>query len=212
MYLRERLLPQLPECLRPAMAHAIDNGHMRSMPNQFMSARPRLVPGAALVGDSFNMRHPFTGGGMTCGLTDVVRFSDALAKVPVRAANAGAMMSERAAWDDVRALSHAVGEFYAHRQHNVTMNMLSVALFEVCSANVPELRQACFDYLSKGPEYFNGPITLLSGRARSQALLARHFTAVAAFGVVRAALWPCPTPRRLWTALKMIRQAVRAGQ
>jgi squalene monooxygenase len=197
-FLHTKFVPQLPECLREATKHAIEEGHLRSMPNQFMSARPRLVPGAVLIGDSFNMRHPFTGGGMTCGLADAVRLRDMLAKVPV--GDAG--------WTDVRALTKVVAAFYANRQHNVAINMLSQALFDVCSGDKPELRQACFDYLSLGPTYFNGPITLLSGRARSQALLARNFTMVALFGVFRTAFLPFPTPYKLWSALKMTRQAV----
>lgn len=34
------------------------------------------------IGDSFNMRHPLTGGGMTVALNDVVIVRDILARVP----------------------------------------------------------------------------------------------------------------------------------
>lgn len=38
------------------------------MNNRSMPAAPSTTPGALLLGDSFNMRHPLTGGGMTVAL------------------------------------------------------------------------------------------------------------------------------------------------
>lgn len=37
-----------------------------------MPADPQPRPGALLMGDAFNMRHPLTGGGMTVALSDIV--------------------------------------------------------------------------------------------------------------------------------------------
>ena len=37
-----------------------------------MPAAPYPTPGALLMGDAFNMRHPLTGGGMTVALSDIV--------------------------------------------------------------------------------------------------------------------------------------------
>lgn len=42
------------------------------MPNRSMPANPHPTPGALLLGDAFNMRHPLTGGGMTVALSDIV--------------------------------------------------------------------------------------------------------------------------------------------
>jgi len=42
------------------------------MPNRSMHATPYLTPGALMMGDAFNMRHPLTGGGMTVALSDIV--------------------------------------------------------------------------------------------------------------------------------------------
>lgn len=42
------------------------------MPNRSMPAAPYPTPGALLMGDAFNMRHPLTGGGMTVALSDIV--------------------------------------------------------------------------------------------------------------------------------------------
>ena len=43
-----------------------------------MPAAPQPTLGAILLGDSFNMRHPLTGGGMTVALSDVVIVRDLL--------------------------------------------------------------------------------------------------------------------------------------
>lgn len=43
-----------------------------------MPASPYPTPGALLMGDAFNMRHPLTGGGMTVALSDIVLLRDLL--------------------------------------------------------------------------------------------------------------------------------------
>lgn len=48
------------------------------MPNRSMPAAPYPTPGALLMGDAFNMRHPLTGGGMTVALSDIVVLRDLL--------------------------------------------------------------------------------------------------------------------------------------
>ena len=48
------------------------------MPNRSMPAAPHPTPGALLLGDAFNMRHPLTGGGMTVALSDIVVLRDLL--------------------------------------------------------------------------------------------------------------------------------------
>ena len=64
-YLRSTVAPQVPEQLREAFLAAVDQGRIRSMQNKLMPAAPLHRPGALLLGDAFNMRHPLTGGGMT---------------------------------------------------------------------------------------------------------------------------------------------------
>lgn len=52
------------------------------MTNRSMPANPHPTPGALLLGDAFNMRHPLTGGGMTVALSDVVVLRDLLRPLP----------------------------------------------------------------------------------------------------------------------------------
>ena len=39
------------------------SGRVRSMQNKQITCAPLHQPGALLLGDAFNMRHPLTGGG-----------------------------------------------------------------------------------------------------------------------------------------------------
>lgn len=63
---------QLPKLLQGPFIAAVEKGNIRSMPNKIMPALPYPTPGALLMGDAFNMRHPLTGGGMTVALADIV--------------------------------------------------------------------------------------------------------------------------------------------
>jgi squalene monooxygenase len=63
---------QLPPELYEPFIRAIEKGNIRTHPNRSMPAAPHPTPGALLMGDAFNMRHPLTGGGMTVALSDIV--------------------------------------------------------------------------------------------------------------------------------------------
>ncbi|MBA0755448.1 hypothetical protein Gogos_019892 [Gossypium gossypioides] len=80
-----------------------------------------------------------------------------------------------------------------------TINTLASALYKVFSASPDparkEMRQACFDYLSLGSIFSNGPISLLSGLNPRPISLVLHFFAVAIYGVGRLLL-PFPSPER----------------
>ncbi|KAJ2933432.1 hypothetical protein H1R20_g3668, partial [Candolleomyces eurysporus] len=75
-YLVERLVPELPESLRECAKEAFTTNRVRKMPNSFLppmqQATSSTKKGVFLLGDSFNMRSPITGGGMTVALKDVV--------------------------------------------------------------------------------------------------------------------------------------------
>ena len=72
------LADQVPDQLRPFFLEAVEQGAFRSMQNKLMAAQPLHQAGALLLGDSFNMRHPLTGGGMTVALHDTQLLCDML--------------------------------------------------------------------------------------------------------------------------------------
>lgn len=88
-----------------------------------------------------------------------------------------------------------------------TINTLAGALYRVFSASPDpvrkQLRQACFDYLSLGGIFSNGPMALLSGLNPHPLSLVLHFFAVAVYGVGRL-LFPFPSFERIWVAARLI--------
>ena len=60
--------PQLPAMMHASFVEAVQSGRLSSMPNQSLLCRPIEKRGVLLVGDSSNMRHPLTGGGMTVAM------------------------------------------------------------------------------------------------------------------------------------------------
>ncbi|KAM3756894.1 hypothetical protein ACB098_02G147500 [Castanea mollissima] len=193
-YLKTMVAPQIPPELHDAFVSAIDKGNIRTMPNRSMPADPHPTPGALLMGDAFNMRHPLTGGGMTVALSDIVVLRDLLK--PLHDLN------------DAASLSRYLESFYTLRKPVAsTINTLAGALYKVFSASPDqarkEMRQACFDYLSLGGIFSTGPIALLSGLNPHPLSLVLHFFAVAIYGVGRLLL-PFPSPQRLWIGARLI--------
>ncbi|KAK0602103.1 hypothetical protein LWI29_030348 [Acer saccharum] len=193
-YLKTVIAPQIPPELLSAFMAAIEKGNIRTMTNRSMPATPQPTPGALLLGDAFNMRHPLTGGGMTVALSDVVVLRDLLR--PLRDLN------------DALALCKYLESFYTLRKPVAsTINTLAGALYKVfCASSDPsrkEMRQACFDYLSLGGDFTNGPIALLSGLNPQPLSLVTHFFAVAIYGVGRLLL-PFPSPKRMLIGARLI--------
>lgn len=107
---------------------------------------------------------------------------------------------------DVLVLSSHI-EYFNFQPVASTINTLAGALYKVFSASPDqarnEMRRACFDYLSLGGVFSNGPISLLSGLNPRPLSLVCHFFAVAIFGVGRLLL-PFPSPKRMWIGARLI--------
>ncbi|KAK2445744.1 squalene monooxygenase SE1 [Trifolium repens] len=197
MYLKTVVAPQVPPEIHDAFIAAVDKGNIRTMPNRSMPAAPYPTPGALLMGDAFNMRHPLTGGGMTVALSDIVVLRNLLK--PLRDLN------------DAPSLCKYLESFYTLRKPVAsTINTLAGALYKVfCASPDParkEMRQACFDYLSLGGLFSEGPVSLLSGLNPRPLSLVLHFFAVAIYGVGRLLL-PFPSPKRIWIGVRLIASA-----
>ncbi|OIT38388.1 squalene epoxidase 3 [Nicotiana attenuata] len=196
-YLKTMVAPQVPPELHDAFITAIDKGHIRTMPNRSMPAALYPTPGALLLGDSFNMRHPLTGGGMTVALSDIAVLRNLLK--PLNDLN------------DADELCKYLESFYTLRKPVAsTINTLAGALYKVFCASPDqarkEMREACFDYLSLGGTCSTGPVALLSGLNPSPLSLVLHFFAVAIYGAGRL-LVPFPSPKRLWIGARLISAA-----
>lgn len=207
-YLLDVIGPQVPATLRAPFEEAVRAGGVRAMQNKLMAAAPLHTPGALLLGDSFNMRHPLTGGGMTVALGDAELLLTMLGALP--------------SFEDPAATALATRGFYTARKPlSATINTLANALYAVFVApkvkgvdgiEKPDeahgaMRDACFDYLALGGWYAHGPISLLSGLRPRPSVLVMHFFAVACFGVGRLML-PRPTTRGLRLSLALLATAI----
>uniref|UniRef100_A0A7S0YK51 Squalene monooxygenase n=1 Tax=Polytomella parva TaxID=51329 RepID=A0A7S0YK51_9CHLO len=185
-YFREVVAPQVPEKnnLRNAFLEAIARpGALRAMQNKQLTCTPLHPPGALLLGDAFNMRHPLTGGGMTVAFNDCNLLADLLRPL--------------ASLSDPFITAAGTESFYTRRKPvSATINTLANALYKVFCPTKGQaeeaMRQACFDYLALGGIYSSGPIGLLSGLNPSPSVLVMHFFMVALYGVGRE-LKPVPT-------------------
>ncbi|MED6111044.1 Squalene epoxidase 1 [Stylosanthes scabra] len=196
-YLKTMVAPQIPPELHDAFLAAVEKGNIRTITNRSMPADPLPTPGAILMGDAFNMRHPLTGGGMTVALSDIVVLRNLLK--PLRDLT------------DAPTLCKYLESFYTLRKPVAsTINTLAGALYKVFSASPDQarkdLRQACFDYLSLGGLCSQGPISLLSGLNPRPLSLVAHFFAVAVYGVGRL-VFPFPSPKRIWIGARLISSA-----
>ncbi|CAN6544556.1 unnamed protein product [Malus baccata var. baccata] len=198
-YLKTKVAPQVPPELYTAFLVAIDKGNIKTMPTRSMPATAYHTPGALLMGDAVNMRHPITGGGMVVALSDVVVLRNLLR--PLRNLN------------DVPALFKYLESFYTLRKPAAfTINTLAGAAYKVlCASPDParkELRQACFDYFCLGLVFSNGALAAFSGLNYCPWSLVIQFFVVGIYAVGRL-LIPFPSPKRIWIAARLILEALR---
>ncbi|KAK6945906.1 Squalene epoxidase [Dillenia turbinata] len=224
-YLKTKVAPQLPAKLRQSFIAAVDKGNIKTMHNRIMPAAPKPKPGALLLGDSFNMRHPLTGGGMTVALSDVVIIRDLLRPL-ANFNDPHAVCKYLEAFYTLRKVNedslvcHALQVIFTHelticfelilQPVASTINILAGALYKVFCATTDEARremqQACFDYLGLGGNFSVGPLSILCGLNPSPTHLVLHFFAVAIYGVGRLIL-PFPLPKCFWIGARLLTEA-----
>ena len=160
---KEDVVKYLPKEMIDAFLKAMDEDQLKVMPNHSMKGQAFRKRGAALLGDSLNMRHPLTGGGMTASFTDIICLNKAISLID---------------FQDDKKLEIAVNEYYQVRSKGVeTINILANALYKVFRDE--DLKEACFEYLQKGGDQATGPLAILAGINKSKKFLLKHFFKVA---------------------------------
>lgn len=173
-YIKNVVVPALPEQLRPCVLAALEDGKLlKSMPNSWLPPTKQEANGMVVLGDAMNMRHPLTGGGMTVALNDVTILADLLSpdKVP--------------SLGDVRAVQSAMDAFHWRRKRYTSIiNVLAQALYSLFAADgrqLQALRKGCFGYFTRN--ITEEPAGLLGGILHNPWVLTRHFFAVAFLGI-----------------------------
>ncbi|KAL4348591.1 hypothetical protein GQ457_17G001840 [Hibiscus cannabinus] len=183
-----------PELYTAFMSAIEKKDNIRVVPSKIMAAAPNPIPGALLIGDAFNMRHPLTGGGMTVALSDVVLLRDLLR--PLRDLS------------DPYAISKYLESFYTLRKPmsstiNIAANVLQRVFRASSDPTMEDMQQAYFGYLGLGGALSNGVSAVLSGLCPRPSSLAFHFVTMTIYGVGRLLL-PFPSPKRLWNGAKLL--------
>ncbi|CAC22613.1 putative squalene monooxygenase [Schizosaccharomyces pombe] len=179
-YVLESCVPNMPEKLRPSLKAAVYNDRLRSMPNQFLPPTVNRTKGMILVGDSNNMRHPLTGGGMTVCFHDAYLLSR--------------FISPSAVPDllDYERILNQMNKFHWKRKgYSFVINVLSIALYKLFTPKnryMKALESGCIDYFKRGGNCVEGPIRLLGGLDHSPSHLIGHFYAVCLYGIYQYVL------------------------
>lgn len=149
MYIEENYLPHLPPSTQGPIQQALSTDQLRKMPNSFlppkMQGRRNGRSGVIMVGDSWNMRHPLTGGGMTVAFSDAVLLTKYLA--PSRTEGDGGLRDLHD-WEEIR---ERLQRWYWERKNVASVvNILSIALYDLFGADGESLRSST--WYSKGGE------------------------------------------------------------
>jgi len=185
--------PVMPGSMKKSFLQAVKNGGFKMMPNHRLPANPIFKRGIVLVGDSVNMRHPLTGGGMTAAFADIQNLSNKLLEITD--------------FSDRKKLDQAIKTFYETRhQGNQTINILADGLYGV--VNHPDLREAFYEYVKRGGKYADEPIAILSGLNKDKKLLRKHFFAVANYGTKLKIKNEVGT-RKLESSYSLVKEAVK---
>ncbi len=185
--------PVMPDQMKKAFLKAIEKSGFKMMPNHRLPAMPVFKKGVVLLGDSLNMRHPLTGGGMTAAFADVKNLTNKLIEIDN--------------FSDLTKTAKAVKSFYDTRHlGNQTINILADGLYGVVKH--PDLREAFFEYVNRGGKFAEEPIAILGGLNTDKKLLRKHFFAVANYGTKLKIRNEVGT-RKIESSYSMMREAVK---
>lgn len=166
-FLREHVTPVLPPSIVPSFETALEKSQsddkayrLRSMPNSYLPPYPqgRDAKGAFLAGDSLNMRHPLTGGGMTVAFNDAVLLTQLLgggaAVGDVQGDERGPVDLEQ--WHQV---TERLEEWHWKRKNVAScINVLSMALYSLFGADGALCRDSLATSLRKLTSRIASPV------------------------------------------------------
>ncbi|KAG2046908.1 squalene epoxidase [Suillus hirtellus] len=170
------VVPQLPASVRAPILNALETSRLRRAPHYYLPSMKQgesSKAGAFLMGDSLNMRHPLTAGGMTVALNDAVILSDLLADI-----------EDFGNWNEVSAVLRNWHHLRKPLASTInTMSMSWAGLFAAEGEAFDIMQDGAFKFFGKGPEYSEEPMALAAGIAQSPLRLARSSLAIALYSI-----------------------------
>jgi squalene monooxygenase len=156
-YLRQ-VLPFLPHDLQASFENALSSQKPQMMPNTILNTAAIQTPGLLMIGDAWNMRHPFTGGGMTVGLWDIVHLKHSLSQKHPIIEDALISYRFRRAFC-INVLSQALYLIFA----STNSILVSKSLTMIGQKERFYLKIGCLKYFELGGDCIRIPIGILSG-------------------------------------------------
>ncbi|KAG2040522.1 squalene epoxidase-domain-containing protein [Suillus americanus] len=170
------IVPQLPSSVRGPILNALETSRVRRVPHCYLPPIKQggsSKAGAFLLGDSLNMRHPLTAGGMTVALNDVVILSDLLAQIE----NFGN-------WDEISAVLRKWHHLRKPLASTInTMSMSWAGIFAAEGEAFDIMQEGAFKFFGQGAKYSDEPMSLAAGITHSPSLLARNSLAIAIYSI-----------------------------
>jgi len=170
------VIPQLPVTIRASVLNAVETSRVRRAPHFYLPPTKqgeRNKAGAFLLGDSLNMRHPLTAGGMTVALNDVVILSDLLSHIE--------SLSD---WHEISAVLQKWHHLRKPLASTInTMSMSWAGIFAAQGEAFDIMQEGAFKFFGKGAKYSDEPMSLAAGITQSPSMLARNSLAIAAYSI-----------------------------
>ncbi|KAG2744634.1 squalene epoxidase [Suillus brevipes Sb2] len=170
------IVPQLPSSVRAPILNALETSRVRRVPHFYLPPTKQggcSKVGAFLLGDSLNMRHPLTAGGMTVAFNDAVILSELLAQI-----------ESFGNWDEVSAVLRKWHHLRKPLASTInTMSMSWAGIFAAEGEAFDIMQEGAFKFFGKGAEYYEEPMSLAAGITHSPLLLARSSLAIAFYSI-----------------------------
>nr|BAR46029.1 squalene 2,3-epoxidase [Botryococcus braunii] len=175
-FLLSQVAPNMPRYLLEPFLLAVKEGHFRTLQTKTLAAEPQRRKGVIMLGDSLNMRHPITGGGMTMALNDTKLLKDMLVDVT------GVIRQDHIAREStLRFLNR-------RKPLSAVMNMLANLVYKVFAEpggiSRQLLRESAFGYLARGGWCSRGFANLLGGLDERPYMVLVHSFGVAGSGIL----------------------------
>ncbi|KAG1738533.1 squalene epoxidase-domain-containing protein [Suillus lakei] len=156
--------------------NALETSRVRRVPHYYLPPTKQgeySKAGAFLLGDSLNMRHPLTAGGMTVALNDVVILSDLLANI-----------ESFGNWNEISVVLRKWHHMRKPLASTInTMSMSWAGIFAAEGEAFDIMQEGAFKFFGKGAEYSKEPMSLAAGITHSPLLLARSSLAIAFYSI-----------------------------